>query len=264
LGIEALLDEITDPALRRLVIAEALLKASPDDPDHPGWPAGAEGGQGGEFRPKDAPAPGIGHNQPPPDRPSVATEEALKRVAQLAARRLIRARLMMALRIVATAVANLAPIIGEVADAALVAELVALAAEFNQLKIETDAALEFLNGPRTLDDLRVGSENESFSSYDAFKKTDLEKRFGPAGDGYEYHHIVEQTSNRDGIPSDLLQNTDNIVRIPKLLHELVSAEYSKSVEEASHLTVREWLKTQSYEAQRAYGLKVLRDLGILN
>jgi hypothetical protein len=54
----------------------------------------------------------------------------------------------------------------------------------------------------------------------------LSKRFGPAGDGYQYHHIVTQGGqNATKIPAAQLQNTDNIVRLPTLIHEAVTAEY---------------------------------------
>jgi len=91
----------------------------------------------------------------------------------------------------------------------------------------------------------------------------LEKRFGGAGDGYQYHHIVTQGGANDGsIPAEQLQNTDNIVRIPTLLHEAVSGEYSR-IKQGTDLTVYEWLQTQPYNVQRAEGLKILRDLNIL-
>ena len=50
-----------------------------------------------------------------------------------------------------------------------------------------DAAVEFAKkGPRKLEELRVDMEDKSLPSYDAFKKIDIEKVYGPAGDGYEY------------------------------------------------------------------------------
>jgi hypothetical protein len=84
----------------------------------------------------------------------------------------------------------------------------------------------------------------------------LTKRFGPAGDGYQYHHIVTQGGeNAKNIAGERLHNTENIIRIPTLLHEAVNA--------GSGRTVYQWLQTKSYEFQREYGLKILRDLHIL-
>jgi hypothetical protein len=109
---------------------------------------------------------------------------------------------------------------------------------------------------------------EEFANYGDFVKGDLalepvEKRFGAADDGYQYHHIVTQGgANAGNIPAEQLQNTDNIVRIPTLLHEAVTGEYS-SVKEGTNMTVYEWVQTQPYDVQRAEGLKILRDLNIL-
>jgi hypothetical protein len=66
-------------------------------------------------------------------------------------------------------------------------------------------------------------EDKSFTSHDAFEQVDLAKFYGPAGDGYEYHHIVEQSAEDDIAASDL-NSTHNIVRTPKLPHEEISSE----------------------------------------
>jgi hypothetical protein len=91
----------------------------------------------------------------------------------------------------------------------------------------------------------------------------LGKRFGAAGDGNQYHHIITQGgANEDNIPPEQLQNTDNIIRLPTLLHEAVSAEYLQP-KEGTNMTVYQWLQTQPYEVQREEGLKILRELHIL-
>jgi hypothetical protein len=90
------------------------------------------------------------------------------------------------------------------------------------------------------------------------------KWFGSAGDGSQYHHIVTQGgANGDNIPAAQLQNTDNIVILPTLLHEMVSDEYLKPPPEDASLTLCQWLQTQSYEIQREVGLNILRELHIL-
>ena len=152
-------------------------KASADDPVHPGWPAGTPGGLGGKFRPKDA------------------GEKAVRRQAL---RRAIRALLLQALSLPPEIASNLIPVLGETADIAMVAQLAKTSLEFSQLDTDSKAALDFLaKGPYSLEDLRVSDQSESFSSYEAFYKLlsveeYLSKRFGRAGDGYQYHHIVEQ------------------------------------------------------------------------
>ena len=41
---------------------------------------------------------------------------------------------------------------------------------------DTEAAIAFVEkGPQALEDLQVGSEPENFTSFDAFKKSELEK-----------------------------------------------------------------------------------------
>jgi hypothetical protein len=82
------------------------------------------------------------------------------------------------------------------------------------------------------------------------------KRFGSAGDGYQYHHIVEQGgANANGFSAQQLQSTDNIVRIPTLLHEAINSEFSPSL--------RQEMQTKSFSEQQDKGIKVMRDLGII-
>ncbi|QXX76385.1 hypothetical protein MHY1_03225 [Methylovirgula sp. HY1] len=122
-------------------------------------------------------------------------------------------------------------------------------------------------GPHRLEALMVAESGEGFSAYDAFLKCEdedpLEKRFGPAGDGYQYHHIVEVGINGGAIPTSRLQSTDNIIRIPTLLHEEISAAYGRSAPTARNMSLRQWLNGQSYQMQYDYGLNVMRELGIL-
>lgn len=162
------------------------------------------------------------------------------------------------------------PVVGEMADVVLIADLVRTAAEFRELQIDAHAATGFVKaGPHTLDGLRVSAEDESFSSYRAFVKGGsieefLTKRFGPAGSGYEYHHIVEQGgANGINIAPEKLHSTQNIVRIPRLVHEAINAEYAMPSTEMPSLTVRQYLQTQPYEAQYAEGIRIMRKLGVI-
>lgn len=143
--------------------------------------------------------------------------------------------------------------------------------EFKQLKSNADAAIDFIkNGPYSFEELQVPSPGgyKEFSNYyefrkDAFPGWLLVKRFGPAGDGKQYHHLVTQGGANEGnIPSERLHNTDNIIRLPALLHEAVNAEYlGNSPDE--NLNMYQWRQTQPYEVQREEGLKILRRLHIL-
>lgn len=238
---------------------EILDKASPDDPKHPGWPAGTPGGRGGKFRPKDGSAPEI-------------SNEAKNRILRLAACGALRLAARAILRLGAEAAANLVPILDIVADAALALDAANTISEFWKLTIDAKAALDFANnGPYSLEQLQVSSnEYQEFSSYSDFVKGELmldliSKMFGSAGDGYQYHHIVTQGgANEDNtaITSEQLQNTDNIIRLPTLLHQAVNAEYQKRSSVAG-MNIYQWAQTQPYDVQREIGLGILRDLNIL-
>jgi hypothetical protein len=230
--------------------ADRVYKASPDDPKHPGWPAGTEGGRGGQFRPKDA-------------------SELTQKVKSLIARRALRTGLLAALRIGIEALGNLIPGVDVAADVMMVADIARTVVEFRKLAIDAAAALDFVNdGPRDLEDLQVSSSYEEFSSYDQFYKGELgpellAKRFGPAGDGEQYHHIVTQGgANADNISPEQLQNTDNIIRLPTILHEAVDAEYLKSSPDPN-MNMYQWLQTKPYDVQREEGLKILRNLHLI-
>jgi hypothetical protein len=230
---------------------DRIRKASPDDPKHPGWPAGTEGGRGGQFRPKDA-------------------SELTQKVKSLIARRALRTGLLAGLRVGLEALGNLIPGVDVAADVMMVADIARTVVEFRKLAIDAAAALNFVNDdPHSLDNLQVSSTDyEEFSSYDQFYKGQLSlellaKRFGPAGDGEQYHHIVTQGgANADNIPPEQLQNTDNIIRLPTILHEAVNAAYLDSSPDPN-MNMYQWLQTQPYEVQREEGLKILRNLHIL-
>ncbi len=232
-----------------------IRKASPDDPEHPGWPKGTPDGKGGEFRPK---------------TDAEIAPETKARLIRMTARRGLRIVALKLLRLIPEAAANLVPILNVAADAATALDIADTISQFWKLAKDVTAAFDFANqGPHALADLQVSSNGyEEFANYGDFVKSDfpvelLEKRFGSAGDGYQYHHIVTQGgANAGNIPAEQLQNTDNIVRLPTLLHEAVSGEYSR-IKQDTDLTVYEWLQTQPYDVQRAEGLKILRDLNIL-
>ncbi len=228
-------------------------KASPDDPKHPGWPAGTPGGRGGKFRPKDG-------------ADAVLTQEIKDRIT----RRELRINLLAALQIGLEALGNAIPGLDVAADAAMAATIARTISEYGQLAIDAAAALDFVKqAPYSLEDLQVSPSYEEFSSYIDFVKRHLNpdlmaKMFGSAGDGNQYHHIVTQGGlNEDNISPQLLQNTDNIIILPTLLHEMVSDEYLQPAPDNSGRTLYQWLQTQPYDVQREVGLNILRDLGIL-
>jgi hypothetical protein len=228
-------------------------KASPDDPKHPGWPAGTPGGLGGEFRPKDG-------------AEAALTQQIKDRIK----REKLRINLVAALHIGVEALANLIPGVDVAADVALVAEITRTFSEYRKLAIDAAAAFDFVKkGPHSLEELQVSSSDyEEFSNYDQFAKGELSpdqmaKRFGGAGDGNQYHHIVTQGgANGRNLSPQQLHNTDNILILPTLLHEVVSDEYYRP-SGVPNMNMYQWLQTQPYEVQHKEGLRILRDLHIL-
>ncbi|WP_456318759.1 hypothetical protein [Corallococcus silvisoli] len=100
---------------------------------------------------------------------------------------------------------------------------------------------------------------KGYSSFKSFKRA-----MGPAGEGKEWHHIVEQTDgNAARFGPQALHNTENIIPLDKALHNSVSAFYSSKrqfITGAESLTVRQWLSAQSLEAQRAFGLRAIENI----
>jgi hypothetical protein len=101
-----------------------------------------------------------------------------------------------------------------------------------------------------------GASLRAFKSFDEFKK-----HMGPAGKDKNWHHIVEQhQGNLQKFGPEALHNTANVISIDAKTHVRISAWYSSRPEGWS-MTIRQWVSQQSYEAQREYGLSVLRRFG---
>lgn len=101
--------------------------------------------------------------------------------------------------------------------------------------------------------------HRAWGSFSGFKSAK-----GPAGPGKEWHHTVEQTpGNVKRFGGEALQNTENISALDKATHTEVSRLYSSirfDITGSSTLTVRKWLSSQSYEAQRAFGLLAIKNI----
>jgi hypothetical protein len=235
-----------------------LWKGEFNEADHPRVPKGSP--EGGEFS-SASETSDADNTVDNINNQNTVLKDLSTKVAKRAARKALRNRLVAGLRIIAGALADLIPGAGEIFDGYEFGQTIA-----DGIALEKDvvAAKAFVEGgPRTLESLQMGAEDQSFSSFDAFKKDDIGKYYGSADSGYEYHHIVEQgTTDGIKIPAGLLQSTGNIVKIPRLLHEEISAEYGKFYEDTGK-TLRDWLSSQPYEVRRAEGIRVMRDLGII-
>ncbi|WP_199724153.1 hypothetical protein [Corallococcus sp. AB011P] len=100
---------------------------------------------------------------------------------------------------------------------------------------------------------------KGYSSFKSFKRA-----MGPAGNGKEWHHVVEQTDgNVARFGPQALHNTENVIPLDKAVHNSVSAFYSSHqyrLTGSTSLTVRQWLSTQSFEAQCAFGLRAIENI----
>jgi hypothetical protein len=98
----------------------------------------------------------------------------------------------------------------------------------------------------------------AFKSFRAFKRA-----MGSAGEGMNWHHIIEQhAANLKRFGPEALHNTENVIKLDTPLHNRVSAFYSSVRKELTNstLTIRQWLSTQSYEAQRQFGLRAIENI----
>ena len=102
-------------------------------------------------------------------------------------------------------------------------------------------------------DLAAGGGIKAFDSFSRFKSA-----MGRAGDNMDWHHIVEQTgSNVSKFGARAIHNTQNVVRLAREVHTKISAYYSSKQAFTNGATVREWLRGQSFEAQKEFGQRTL-------
>lgn len=99
------------------------------------------------------------------------------------------------------------------------------------------------------------------SHADGASVSSLKRALGPAGEGRQWHHVVEQ-SQVGKFGSQAIHNADNVVSIPTDIHRQISGFYSSKPDFAGGQTVRQWLSGQSFEQQRAFGEQVLRRFGV--
>ena len=187
--------------LRRSIANSPTTKAAVDDPKHPGWPAGAPGGKGGQFRPKDSNASA--------DQSDAVVDSSGKNAPQLGPPPHIPIKepatakaLNIFLKTAAYWIAE-AALVDEPAGAAFLIALQA-AKWLSEFRPWIDA---YQDPPKTLKKLQQ----------------DLS-----ALDGYNIHHIVEQTpARKDGYPDSAIDAPDNLVPLPTLTHWLISAWFSR-------------------------------------
>ncbi len=123
------------------------------------------------------------------------------------------------------------------------------------LAYEFPEVVTYFDDPKALSEMRPTVRVESYSSYDAFEDKN------PAGPGYQWHHIRERNFGDDG--DWKVDATENIVRVPVVLHRRISDFYSSKPDELGGLTIREWVRMRDPEFQWQFGLYVLRKVGAM-
>lgn len=112
-----------------------------------------------------------------------------------------------------------------------------------------------------------GAYNKGTSSTGQGFKTfyEAKKALGSPGEGNAWHHIVEQSQiTKSGFDPTQIHNTNNLIAVDKATHAKISGYYNTSTFQFTNgLKVRDWLAGQSFEAQYEFGLKVLRDFGVI-
>jgi hypothetical protein len=224
-------------------VAGLLAKAGAwDESKHPRVPAGSreggqfqsgQGGAGGEGQPA---APGIGHEGGPPlgQPPEIpeedpGTEPLRDAFAKLAARWLARA----------LAGAAFGP------EGEFVVALEAAAEGAIWLYDKYPLIKAYLDGPKSLDE--------------------LQKNVGKPQEGYDVHHIVEQTAaDREGHSEADIDGPDNLVSIPRLKHwEITGWDMRGHNDAYGGLSPREYLRGEDWDERRRVGLDALIRFGVL-
>jgi hypothetical protein len=72
----------------------------------------------------------------------------------------------------------------------------------------------------------------------------------------------EQTDgNVSQLGAQAMHNSGNLLRIPETAHRQISGFYSSIRPFTSGQTVRQWLSTQSFQAQYDFGVGIIRQFG---
>lgn len=94
---------------------------------------------------------------------------------------------------------------------------------------------------------------EAFDSHSSFTRV-----HGVAGQGMEWFHIVEPTpANTVAFGAQAVHNTRNIIRLDATTQWQVTGYYSSIHEFTGGETLRQWLSTQPFSAQRDFGVELL-------
>jgi hypothetical protein len=111
-----------------------------------------------------------------------------------------------------------------------------------------------------------------FVSYRDPPKTmeELQRDFGkPSKPGYHDHHVNEKDAARkDGFPEELIEASENVVRIPKRKHEEITGWYMTpnrrfKNEQGEDISPRKYLYGKDWDERRRIGLEALIEFKVL-
>jgi len=104
---------------------------------------------------------------------------------------------------------------------------------------------------------QIISYNDPPKTLEELQKAALEPR-----PGYDVHHIVER-NQRDYFSSDIIDDPDNLVLVPRLKHQEINGWYQRKNPAFGDESPRDYLDGRSWDVQRAVGLGALREFGVL-
>ncbi|MGV3610861.1 MAG: RHS repeat-associated core domain-containing protein [Fluviicola sp.] len=149
---------------------------------------------------------------------------------------------------------NIFGLMYELSPASAVPDIVGNIQEGSYLNASGMFFLEFLPVDEAADALRANRR-----AFRSFKKLN-----GPAGPGMDWHHIVEQHANNVlKFGHEAIQNSDNLIRLDRNTHILVTSYYNSGriINGVGYSRTRDYVKTLSFNEQREYGLQVMKQLG---
>jgi hypothetical protein len=156
-------------------------------------------------------------------------------------------------------VLGLVPVVGDFANAA--SGIISLAqGNYGTAALSLVSAIPLVgNVGEAFKIAKLGEESvEGFRTFNSFKKF-----YGAAGEGMQWHHIVEQGGGRIArFGPEAIHNAENLVEVPTEIHREISGFYSSKKAFSEGKTVRQWLKSKSFEEQYKFGQQVLRDHGV--
>lgn len=89
-------------------------------------------------------------------------------------------------------------------------------------------------------------------------ESELRSYLGPAGEGREWHHIVEKRlAGRPGFPPERIHSTDNIINLPVEVHRRISGKMSEKSARYDNFVRRQWMGRFSFEEQYNMGLGLI-------